>query len=176
MAMNAAELARLSGQLCRLRARPQDFPHAPRLLLALWAGGVVLDGMVGQVLGLGPGALGEALLSSVVVLGLCWIALAIRHLRHRFAQAAIALLAAGLVFSVGQLLLALLAGEVPVEGQAPTPAQLVAGWAALGLLAWQVGVFAHVMRHAMEATYGLAFALVVSWVVAYWALDGLLFP
>ena len=176
MATNAAELARLAGQLCVLRARPQDFPHAPRLLLALWVAGIVLDGLVGQVLGFGAGAVGEAVLSSVVVLGLCWIALAIRALRHRFVQAAIALLAAGLVFSLGQLLLALLAGDVPVEGQAPTAAQLVAGWAALGLLAWQVGVFAHVMRHAMEAAYGLAFALVVSWVVAYWALDGLLFP
>jgi hypothetical protein len=31
------------------------------------------------------------------------------------------------------------------------------------------------MRHAIDASFGLAFALVLSWLIACWAIDRILF-
>lgn len=109
------------------------------------------------------------------MLVLCWIALAIRHLRNRYVQTATALLACSLAFSLLQLPIALLAGPPPAGADALTGLQILVGWATLAVFVWQVSVDAHIMRHAMEAPFGLAFALVVSWVLAYWALDRMLF-
>jgi hypothetical protein len=36
-------------------------------------------------------------------------------------------------------------------------------------------VFAHIMRRAIESSFGLAFAIVVAWAVADWALGRVLF-
>ena len=161
--------------LCRLRGGPQDLPHAPVLLVILLGAGTALDLAIGQAMNHGDNALARSLLSSVVVLGLCWIALAIRRLPHRYVQTASALLACSLVFSLVQLPLALLAGPPPASAAELSSLQILLGWLTLALFVWQISVDAHIMRHAMDGSLGLAFALIVSWVLAYWALDGVLF-
>lgn len=171
--ISLAQLARLTVALCRGRAGPQDFPHAPRLLAGLFMGGLLLDLLIGSLLGVGD-ALARSLLAGAIVLGLCWVALAIRHVRNRYMQTASALLACSVAFSLLQLPLALLLGPVPAT--APWSASQVAlGWITLGLLAWQLVVDAHIMRHAIEGSTGVAFALVLSWLVADWALERVIF-
>ena len=161
--------------LFRLRGGPQDLPYSTYLPLLLVAASVILDMLVGDALNDSGNTFARSLLSSIVVLGLCWIALAMRGLSHRFAQTATALVACSLVFSLLQLPLAWLAGPPPAGVDALTTLQVLIGWITIALFVWQVSIDAHIMRHAMDAPFGLAFTLVLSWVIAYWALDRILF-
>lgn len=162
-------------ELCLLRGAPQDLPYSPRLLVALIVAGTAADAFAGSLVGDLDGALARSLLSTFVVLALCRLALVMRDMRNRFVQTASALTACGLVFSLVQLPLALIAVPIPAPGTPLSGMHLLVGWATLGLLVWQLAVSAHIMRHAIESSFGLAFALVVSWLIAYWALLRLLF-
>jgi hypothetical protein len=168
-------IARRVLDLCRLRGGPADMPYAPLLLAALIVASVVLDVLVGGVLQDGGDAFARSLLSSAVVLGLCWAALGMRRLAGRFTQTATALVACSLLFSLLQMPLAWLGGPPPATAAELSGAQVMIGWATLALFAWQVSVDAHIMRRAMDISFGFGFALVVSWVMAYWALDSLIF-
>ncbi|RYD14087.1 MAG: hypothetical protein EOP90_14830 [Lysobacteraceae bacterium] len=161
--------------LCRLRRAPQEFPHAPRLALLLLAAATLLDSAIGVVLGDGDTAPMRSLLSSIVVLGLCWVALAIRKLGHRYVQTATALLTCSIAFSLLQLPVAMIAGPVPEAAAELGAAQIVLGWFTLGLFFWQIAVNAHIVRHAMDSSFGFALGLVATWVLAFWALDHALF-
>jgi hypothetical protein len=172
---SASEVARRVLDLCRLQGGPQDFPHAPGLLAGLLGAGVALDLLIGSALGRADDALARSLLSSAVVLGLCWVALALRRLPNRYVQTASALLACSLAFSLVQLPIVLLAGPPPATAAELSGMQILLGWLTLALFVWQISVDAHIMRNAMEGSFGFAFALVVSWVLAFWALDRALF-
>lgn len=161
--------------LCRLRNAPQDLPHAPRLAVLLLAVSILLDSAIGAALGDGGQAPLRSLLSSVVVLGLCAVALAIRRLGHRYVQTATALIACSIAFSLLQLPVALMAGPPPATAGELTGAQVLLGWFTLGLFFWQIAVNAHIVRHAMDSSFGFALGLVATWVLAFWALDHLLF-
>lgn len=167
--------ARSTIDLCRFRGGPADQPYSPIRLAALIVAVTVLDIVIGNLIGEGSNVFARSLLSTGVILVLCWAALAIRQLGNRYVQTATALLACSFVFSLLQLPLALLAGPPPASAQGLSTVQILLGWLTLGVFAWQVCVDAHIMQHALEAKLGLAFALVVSWVLAYWALDSYLF-
>ena len=132
--------------LMRFRGGPQDLPHAPALLVVLLGAGTALDLAIGHAISDGANALARSLLSSVVVLGLCWVALAIRRLPHRYVQTASALLACSLVFSLVQLPIALLAGPPPATAAELSHLQILLGWLTLALFVWQISVDAHIMR------------------------------
>lgn len=161
--------------LFRLRGSPQELPYSSTLLPLLIAASVSLDMLVGDALHDSGNTFAHSLLSTGVALGLCWVALAIRGLRNRFVQSACALLACSLLFSLLQLLLTWLAGAPPAAADPLSALQILVGWITIALFIWQVCIDAHIMRHALDSAFGLAFALVVSWVIAYWALDRLLF-
>ncbi len=168
-------------ELCRFRRAPQDLPYSPPLLTVLLVAATVFDIVVGAVTGDAEGAFAHSLLSSGLVLGLCWIALAIRRLNHRYVQAATALVACGLLISVVQLPIALFFQPPAVAvAKADMPASLLLlrfllSWIALGVLVWQILIYAHIMRHAMESRFGIAVMLTTSWVIAYLALARVLF-
>ncbi len=103
------------------------------------------------------------------------VALAIRKLGHRYVQTATALLACSIAFSLLQLPVAMIAGPVPESAAELGSAQIVLGWFTLGLFFWQIAVNAHVVRHAMDSSFGFALGLVATWVLAFWALDHALF-
>jgi hypothetical protein len=177
MNVSMPQLARMTVDMCRLRRGPQDLPYSPNLLLALIVVGTGLDLFAGAAQGdSGSSALGRSLLSNVIVLGLCWIVLTIRNLRARYVQTATALMACGLLFSLIQTPLTLLAGPAPSASAPLTGLQGLVSWIALTLFVWEIGVDAHIMRHAMESSFTFALLLVVSWVIVYWALAGAVFP
>jgi len=166
--------------VCRLRGDPQDLPYSPSLLVRMLVIATAIDGFGGSILGGAGDGLLRSLLSSVVVFGLCAIALAIRGLGNRFVQTAIALAGSGIVVSLAQL--PILALIVPIAAPAPgtvavaiDPAQALLRWAWLATLVWQVLVYAHIMRLAMDSRFGFALLLVATWLVAYWSLDSVLF-
>jgi hypothetical protein len=173
--VSLARLCRVVIDLCRLRGNPHDIPYAPNLLALLVGAGTALDMLVAGLLDETDFTLARSLLSTAIVLALCWVALAIRGLRNRYVQTASALLACSFALSLLQLPIALLAGPPPATVVDMSAAQAIFGWITLALLLWQVGVNAHIMRHAIDASFGLAFALVLSWLIAYWAIDRILF-
>lgn len=173
--MTPSSFVREALDLCRLRGAPENLPHSPRLLVALLVASTGLDVLVGE--SVEGEALAQSLLGSVVVLGLCALALAIRRLSNRYVQTATALLACGIVFTLAQWPVAWLMGplpEAPGDASPPSPRTILLMWVSLALLAWQVLVYARIVRCAMDATMPFAVALVVTWLVAFWALDGLL--
>jgi hypothetical protein len=163
--------------LCRFRRAPQDLAYSPQLLALLLVASTMFDMAVAATIGDTEEAFAHSLLSSVLVLALCWIALAIRNLKNRYVQTATALISCGLLISVAQLPVVLLIQPLPADGAAGSLSafQLFLRWAALGMLVWQVLVYAHIMRHAMDSRFGLAVVLTTSWVIAYLALASALF-
>lgn len=172
--------ARTVASLCRLRADPADLPYSTLLLGGLIAAGTVLDVLTWNAFGDSDGALSHSLLSTGIVLVLCWAALAICRLGNRFVQTATALMACSLVFSLIQWPVALMidplmAADATAVAQVMTPLQVALRWALLVVFVWQVAVDAHIMRKALGASLGLAIALVLAWLLAIFALDRLLF-
>jgi hypothetical protein len=166
--------------LCRLRGDPQDIAYSPALLVLLLLATCAIDALGGVLLGDVADAVAHSLLASAVILGLCGVALALRGLRNRYVQTATALLATGIVVALVQLPILGLLGSF-VDGTTLSSAdmawnllQILLRWAGLATLAWQVLVYAHIVRHAMDSHFGFALALVVTWVVANWALAGVL--
>jgi hypothetical protein len=160
--------------LATLRSGPQELPHSANLLLVLFVVGTAVD-VASGVLFATPDALGRSLLSNVIVLGLCWIALAIRSLRNRYLQTATALVACGLLFSLLQLPIAALIGPTPTTPAELAPLQILLYWILFALFVWQLAVSAHIMRHAMDASFAFALVLVASWVIVDVALGRALF-
>ena len=161
--------------LCLLRGDPQDLPWSPGLLVALLMAGTALDGLVGNALDADGNALARSLLSSLVVFGLCWVALAMRDLRNRFVQAATALAATGIAFTLLQGALLWLGGPFPEAAATLTPAQKIVGWLLFAVLLWQIAVTAHIVRHAADMRPGFALALAITWFIASMALQSVVF-
>lgn len=164
------EFLALVRDLCRFRRGPQDLPHAPVLLGLLIALGTFIDLVSGVLLGGIPHMLARSLVSTALVLGLCWIALALRHRLARYVQTATALVACGIAFSLAILLFAWLAGSPPATPAELTPLHVLLGWGMLTLIVWSVAVNAHILRHALDAPFMFGLALASTWTLADWAL------
>jgi hypothetical protein len=168
-----ARLALLVRDICQLRRGPEEIPYSWRLLVVLIGASVALDVLSERVLG-GHDALARSLVSTTLVLALCWIALAARGLVNRYVQTASALVACGIVFSLLVLPLAMLAGPMPSDASL-TPLQTLLVWATFAIFVWSVLVDAHIIRRALDAPFGLGVALALAWTIADWALGHALF-
>jgi len=166
--------------LCRLRGDPQDTVYSRPLLVLLLAATCAIDALGGALLGDVADALAHSLLASAVALGLCAVALALRGLVNRYVQTATSLIATGIVVALVQLPILGLLGSfvdgVPLSSadMAWNLLQILLRWAGLATLVWQVLVYAHVVRHAMDGGFGFALVLVLTWFVANWALSSVL--
>lgn len=168
-------LARLVLELGQLRRSPADMPYSKALLGVLVLASVLLDVVAGGLFGETRDVLGRSLVSTGLLLALCAVALAIRHLGHRYVQTASALIACGLLFSLLALPFAWLAGPTPPAPDQLTPLHVLMAWILLAIFVWSLAVNAHIMRQALEAPFALAFALVIAWAVADWSLGRALF-
>ena len=166
-------LALLVRDICQLRRGPEEIPYSRRLLVVLIGASLALDVLSERVLG-GHDALARSLVSTLLVLGLCWIALSVRQLGNRYVQTASALVACSIVFSLLVLPLAFLAGPMPGDATL-TPLQTLIVWASFAIFVWSVLVDAHIIRRALDAPFGLGVALALAWTIADWALGHALF-
>jgi len=167
----ARPLLRQVRDLCLLRGDPQDLPWSPGLLVALLVASTALDAVVGNSLDADGNPFARSLLSSLVVFGLCWVALAMRDLRNRFVQAATALAATGIAFTLLQGGLLMISGPFPESAATFTSTQVVIGWLLFATLLWQIAVTAHIVRHAADMRPGFALALAITWFIASIALQ-----
>jgi len=171
----AADLTVIVFEMCQLRRGPDDMPYSKALLVVLLGASILLDVVIGAFGGGVPDALSRSLLSAGLVLALCWIALALRHLGNRYLQTASALVACSIVFSLLILPLAWLSGPVPTPPTPLTPMQLLLGWLMLAIVAWNLIVNAHIVRRALDAPFALGLAIALAWFVADLALERALF-
>jgi hypothetical protein len=167
------QLALLVRDMCQLRRGPEELPYSKRLFGVLLVASVAIDVASGRLLG-GHDELERSLVSTALVLALCWIALAMRQLGNRYVQTATALVACGIVFSLLVLPFALLVGDVSAAASL-TPLQTLLVWAMFGVFVWSVLVEAHILRRALDAPFGLGVALALAWTIADWALGRVLF-
>lgn len=160
--------------LCLLRGGPQDLPYSPGLLIALLVASTLLDVLLGSGLAGDPNAFARSALSSLVILGLCWVALALRELRNRYLQTATAIVATSMAFTLVQGFVLLVGGMPPATTPA-TAGQMLIAWLLFAVFLWQLVVIAHIVRHATEMRPGFALALVVAWIIAWWAIERIVF-
>ena len=157
--------------ICLLRRGPQDLPYSVQNLLAVAGICVLLDLAVAFVRATPLGdALAGAVLGLGFTLGALNLVLSIRGLRNRFVQAATALLACALAFTLLSLPLLLLTGEPPKSAGTATPLQLIVSAIGLPLLVWQVIVEAHVLRHSLDIPFLSGIMIAILWIVAILAL------
>lgn len=171
----AAELTVLVFEMCQLRRGPDDMPHSKTLFAVLVGASMLLDVVIGAFSGGVSDSLSRSLVSTGLVLVLCWIALALRHLGSRYLQTASALVACSVVFSLLILPLAWLSGPVPAPPAELTSLQTLLGGVMLAIVAWNLVVNAHIVRRALDAPFALGLALVLAWFVADLALERALF-
>jgi hypothetical protein len=165
------QLAMLVRDICQLRRGPEEMPYSKRLLGIFIGASLAIDVLSERVLG-GHDALERSLVSTGLVLVLCWIALAVRQLSNRYVQTACALVACGIAFSLLVVPLVWLAGPTSTP---LTPLQTLLAWATFAVLVWSVVVDAHILRRALDAPFGLGVALALAWTIADWALGHALF-
>jgi hypothetical protein len=169
------QFALLVRDLCQLRRGPEDIPYSKLLFGLLVAASVVLDLVTGAYHEDVSNILPRSLLSTGLVLALCWIALSIRHVSNRYVQTASALVACSIVFSLLILPLAWLAGPMPAAPAQLTPLQVLLGWGMIAIVVWNLAVNAHIVRRALDAPFVFGFALVLAGALADWAVGHVLF-
>ena len=170
-----AYIANLIRDLCLLRRGPEDMPHSNVLFGTLVGASIVLDIATGSLLEGTADVLPRSLVSTGLLLALCWTALTMRHLGNRYVQTASALIACSMFFSLLILPLAWLAGPTPAPPAQLTPLQVLLGWGMLAIVVWNLAVNAHIVRRALDAPFVLGFALALAWALADWALGHALF-
>jgi hypothetical protein len=79
--------------LLRFRGSPAEVPYSPRLLAGLIFASVVIDVAAAATLHIDGPVFARSLLSTLLVLVLCRVALAVRRSGSRFVQTATALVA-----------------------------------------------------------------------------------
>ncbi|MDN5924409.1 MAG: hypothetical protein L0H70_05360 [Xanthomonadales bacterium] len=150
--------------LCLLRIGPQDMPYAPSLLALL----IIANVAVSLLVGVAMGSVGTALLASLVSigvgLGVLYGLLSMRHIHARFVQAATAIMAAALLFSVLSLPMQLALSPMPSVPEAFTQMQMASLLVAAVLGLWSLAVAAHIYRHALNWSFpgGLLVAVFVN--------------
>ena len=165
------QLLYLLRDVIALRRGPQDAPHSPRLLAEIAALLVALELTLAWLKGMSlRDVFAGALLSLVVTLGALHLLLALRGLRNRFVQSAIALVGCSFLFTVITLPFNLLIGDVPANAQQMTPTQLLIGFILLPIVVWQLLVNAHILRHSLDVSFSTALGIAGLWIVVILAL------
>ena len=158
-------------EICLLRLRPQDLPASPVLLWLTLA----LHTVTGVLASTQFFSLGKALLAGVTGTALLSLlpvtALWLRGHGERIPQTLSAL--AGSLALLDLVALPLTAWAQAAQGaDGPNP---LAGIALLALLAWNLGVVGHVMRHALDVAYFLGVVIALAFYLVFIDLMDALF-
>ncbi|MGD2052996.1 MAG: hypothetical protein PVG45_02730 [Gammaproteobacteria bacterium] len=155
-----------------LRAGPQDVPYSTSLLAAVTflylAGGIVV---LTTALATSQ-AVANMMLDIAVLFAFSYFCLSLLGFRARFVQTVTALAGVGIVYH-------LLAWPLFIQIHGMQPEQQgvkIAGLLMLLLISWQVLVFAHVFRHAMQLSMARALALSFGYLFLSMAAAEIIFP
>jgi hypothetical protein len=166
------QLIRAWFDICLLRRAPQELPASNYLLglaLCCYAAVSVLVSAQGY-------DFTRALQLATVDLGLLvvfiWLLLYLQGRQARFNQTLSAMAGTGSIMGLVALPLLLMAGPDTVSGE--VPASLVSVW--LLLLLWNLFVMAHILRHALSATFLIGFGFSLLYALISMQVITALFP
>lgn len=148
-----SELLLALRNLCLLRIGPQDLPYSPTLLGMVLGLNLVLDTTVGFLLGKAGMAFAASLIGLAVIIGGVWLLLRMRQLEARFVQAALAIGAAALLFSVLAVPVQMLMAPLPDDLDKLSDTQTMGMMVLAGIGGWSLAVTGHVLRHALERSF-----------------------
>lgn len=132
--------------ICTLRTRPQDLPAAQALFIPAAAIYAISNAVLAATWMKPAGAMLSGALETVLMLLILHILLAVRRVPGRWIQTGSAISGTGVLFNLFGLPLFLLMTRAGASGPWPLAAYL----AVLGLLAWNVAVLGHILRHALS--------------------------
>jgi len=141
--------------VCTFRRGPQDMPAAAIFLVL----SLLLYGLASAALVLPVRAAGTAVIAGTMETGLLllltWGLLWLRGLPTRFRQTGTALTGTGFLFSMAAL---------PLFYLRYTYGSDMAALLALALIVWNVAVMAHILRHAMSASFAMGVLLAMGYI------------
>ena len=141
-------LLRLFWDISLFRKGPQDVPDSQILFLLCLATDVAISTVVGALDGDFVGAVLQAMAASGLLLGFVTLILYLSSHLQRFRKTATAVLGCDALITLGALPVSLLSEAISGLGL------LI-----LGILLWNLLVFAHILKHALGIGYVLAVAL-----------------
>lgn len=127
---------------------PQDVPDSPVLFALVLLADVVISTVVGALEGDVSGALVQAFVASVLLLAFVALILLLTSHRERFQKTATAVLGCDALMTLAALPVSLLSDVLSGLGL------LI-----MGILFWNLLVFAHILKHALGVGYALSVAL-----------------
>ena len=141
-------LWRLFLDIVLFKKGPQDVPDSPVLFALVLLADVVISTVVGALEGDVSGALVQAFVASVLLLAFVALILLLTSHRERFQKTATAVLGCDALMTLAALPVSLLPDVLSGLGL------LI-----MGILFWNLLVFAHILKHALGIGYALSVAL-----------------
>ena len=141
-------LWRLFRDIVLFKKGPQDVPDSPVLFALVLLADVVISTVVGALEGDVSGALVQAFVASVLLLAFVALILLLTSHRERFQKTATAVLGCDALMTLAALPISLLSDVLSGLGL------LI-----MGILFWNLLVFAHILKHALGIGYTLSVAL-----------------
>ncbi|MGB5276865.1 MAG: hypothetical protein WBO73_19015 [Gammaproteobacteria bacterium] len=155
-----------------LKAGPQHLPYSVSLLISLTlfylASGVLV---LATSMSIGQ-AVANLTLDIVVLFAFSYFCLSLLHYRARLVQMVAALTGIGAVYHLLAWPLFIRLNSMQTQQQDTT----IIGWLMLLLVSWQVLVFAHVFRHAMQMSMLRALILSFGYLFLAIAAAEIIFP
>lgn len=148
--------------LCIFRSEPRDMPAASAFLIFSVALYVLSGTALALVYQPPPLAILSAIVETALLLALTWILLAVHGLQSRFIQTATAMAGTGFLFSLFSLPLFLF--RPWVENGSESPLLLLVSMLLLFLVLWNITVLAHILRHAVSASFTMGVLLAIGYV------------
>lgn len=166
-------LGRAFFEICCLRRRPQDLPASGELLAVVLVGYALASMGLTMVFHPAAPALAAGAAECALVAALNYALLYLRSVPQRWLQTTTAMAGTGLLFT-------LFAIPVFMLMDLAFPGAVVARPALYGavflLLAWNVAVMAHILRHALSLSFPAALVIAVAYLWIIGASVGLLVP
>ncbi len=149
--------------ICCFKSGPQDIPVSRELLvmcLLVYALGSFLLALTTQPPQI---AMLSGLIETTLLAAITYTFLLIWRLPERWIQTTIAISGTGIIFSIAGIPISYLLAYVGSED----PLALLLFLFVISLLVWNIGVMAHIMRHALSSSFALGVfaALIYVWVI-----------
>jgi len=168
---SVSKLVSLYFDICLLRAGPQHLPVSNALVGLAVAAHVLVGVLLGLLSFSFVNAVGYALVSTFMVVGLTRIVLLVRNYPDRFKQTLSGL--AGTDVLLGLVVWPITAWLYEADAQGTDVGTPFIFW--LIVVAWSLVVTAHILRHALSVHYVIGFAVAVGYFVVSYSILATLF-
>ena len=151
--------------ICCFRLKPQDLPPAPELLLICLGAYATSSYFLAITSQTAVVSLLSALVDTAVLSLLTYIVLGFWRVPERWYQVTSALTGTGIIFNLMATPLSFLLATLP-KGE---PFLLLVFLLVIILLVWNIAVMAHIMRHALNASFslGILVSIFYVWLITF---------